>query len=61
MARLFLRLLGLCLLAVAITVPGCQALFSHDADVSQPLTPDLIRDGDGDPSAGSSPLPGPRS
>jgi hypothetical protein len=43
MARLFLRLLGLCLLAVAIVVPGCQALFPGDAtEVSRP---DLIRNG----------------
>jgi len=46
MARLFLRLLGLCLLAVAIVVPGCQALFPPDAaDASRPLTPDVVRDG----------------
>jgi len=51
MARLPLRLLGLCLLAVAIVVPGCQALFPRDdTEASRPMTPDLIRDGRARPS-----------
>ena len=46
MARLPLRLLGLCLLVVAITVPGCQALFPREgAEAARPITPELIRDG----------------
>lgn len=48
MARLILRLLGLGVLAVAIVVPGCQALFPGDgADASQPMTPGVVRDGQG--------------
>jgi len=48
MARLTLRLLGLCVLAVAIGVPGCQALFPRDAaDASPTITPDVVRDGQG--------------
>jgi hypothetical protein len=45
MARLMLRLLGLGLLAVAIAVPGCQALFPRDAATSD--APHIVRDGQG--------------
>lgn len=46
MARLILRFLGLCLLAVAIGVPGCQVLFPRDAaDPLHPITADVVRDG----------------
>lgn len=47
MARVLLRLVGLSLLAVAIVVPGCQALFSHDAAATQPVMADAVRDGQG--------------
>jgi len=46
MARLTLRLLGLGLLAVAIVVPGCQALFPRDA-ADAPNAPHIVRDGRG--------------
>ena len=46
MARLILRLLGLCVLAVAIGVPGCQALFPRDA-ADAPNAPHVVRDGRG--------------
>jgi hypothetical protein len=46
MARLALRLLGLGLLAVAIGVPGCQALFPRDA-ADTPNAPHIVRDGQG--------------
>ena len=46
MARFILRLLGLCVLAVAIVVPGCQALFPRDvADASRSMTLDVVPDG----------------
>jgi hypothetical protein len=48
MARFILRLLGLCVLAVAIVVPGCQALFPRDqTDAPRPVTADVVRDGQG--------------
>jgi hypothetical protein len=46
MARFTLRLLGLGLLAVAIGVPGCQALFPRDA-ADAPIAPHVVRDGQG--------------
>ena len=46
MARFALRLLGLCLLAVAIVIPGCQALFPREApDAGRPGVADVQRDG----------------
>ena len=48
MARFVLRLLGLGLLAVAIVIPGCQALFPRDAsDAGRPGAVDVQRDGHG--------------
>lgn len=46
MARVILRLLGLGLLAVAIGVPGCQALFPREA-ADVPGAPHIVRDGQG--------------
>lgn len=48
MARFVLRLLGLCLLTVAIFVPGCQALFPREGpDGMRPGAVDVQRDGQG--------------
>jgi len=45
MATLPLRLLGLCLLTLAIMIPSCQAVFSHNgADAPQPFKPGFVRD-----------------
>jgi hypothetical protein len=45
MARLILRLLGLCVLTVAIGVPGCQALFPREpANAARPAATD-VQDG----------------
>jgi hypothetical protein len=47
MARLILRLLGLSVLAVAIVIPGCQALFPPEpASATRPATGEM-RDGQG--------------
>ena len=43
-ARLPLRLLGLFLLIVAITIPSCQALFPLDGPDEQPFRPGFVRD-----------------
>jgi hypothetical protein len=43
MARLPLRLLGLLLLTLAITIPSCQAVFS-DTEPPQPFEPGFVRD-----------------
>ncbi|HXH26012.1 MAG TPA: hypothetical protein VNI78_12220 [Vicinamibacterales bacterium] len=43
MARLPLRLLGLLLLTLAITIPSCQAVFSG-AVAPQPFEPGFTRD-----------------
>jgi hypothetical protein len=46
MARFVLRLLGLGLLAVALAVPGCQALFPRETStVARPGAVDVERDG----------------
>ena len=48
MARFVLRLLGLCLLTVAIFVPGCQALFPREVpDAVRPGAADVQRNGHG--------------
>jgi hypothetical protein len=48
MARFVLRLLGLCVLAAAIVVPGCQALFPRDgSEGARPGVVDVPRNGQG--------------
>jgi hypothetical protein len=45
MATLPLRLLGLCLLTLAILIPSCQALFPRDGGgAPQPFKPGFVRD-----------------
>jgi hypothetical protein len=44
LARVPLRLLGLFLLIVAITIPSCQALFPLDGPDEQPFRPGFVRD-----------------
>jgi hypothetical protein len=42
--RLPLRLLGLTLLTLALTIPSCQAVFPRGADATQPFTPSFVRE-----------------
>jgi hypothetical protein len=45
MATLPVRLFGLFLLTLAITIPSCQALFPlNTADAPQPFKPAFVRD-----------------
>jgi hypothetical protein len=45
MAIFPLRFFGLCLLTLAIVIPGCQALFPRDgADAPRPFKPEFVRD-----------------
>jgi hypothetical protein len=42
--RLPLRLLGLTLLTLALTIPSCQAVFHRGAEANQPFTPGFVRE-----------------
>jgi hypothetical protein len=45
MATFPLRLFGLCLLTLAIVIPGCQVVFPRDgADALRPFKPEFVRD-----------------
>jgi hypothetical protein len=44
MARLALRLFGLCLLTLAIVIPSCQAVFPTGTDALRPFQPGFVRD-----------------
>jgi hypothetical protein len=43
-SRLPLRLLGLSLLILGITIPSCQAVFPRGADEPRPFTPGFVRE-----------------
>jgi hypothetical protein len=44
LAKVPLRLLGLFLLIVAITIPSCQAVFTLDGPDEQPFRPGFVTD-----------------
>lgn len=44
MTRVPLRVFGLLLLALAISIPSCQALFPRDAESTREFAPSFIRE-----------------